>query len=261
MADPQITLKDYQVKAPDGTVVAFKGPANMSDDQVVLRAQQEYAFHAGKIPQTFAQGFTADPGFRSATSAILGGAAAASGSAPLMAVAPMTARAIQQGAEHATGLNPDAPTLGDVAQDAAVGAVAAYGPALISKAARGFAASTVAHQLPNGQWVKGISGSGILPWAVRTGGEATTAVMDSPVGQAVEAATPQAVGRTVGEVTSQAADTAARLRAGVSKEDFQLLMDNINNGMAPSTAAKVVAGKDQSMIGKLMTLYMRSRLK
>jgi hypothetical protein len=76
-----------------------------------------------------------------------------------------------------------------------------------------------------------------------------------------ERATPTAVGGAAARDAKTIGDTVARVRAGVSAEDLDLMIKQVKTGMPPSTAAKVISGGDPGLMSKLMTLYMRSRMK
>lgn len=251
----------YSVKFPDGHVEKFTGPDSMSDVDVQNRAIQERAFAEGHIPTTFFQGAKQSAGETIAdNSGKIGTAVSLAGGLAwqpeVVAAGPLVGRATKAVGETISG-RPVTPTsASELAVLGAEGVAAAYGPEMIAKGVRGLSASTVPHQLPSGQWVQGLKGTGVVPWAVRTGAESV-----QPVAGALESATPTAVGQAFAKDIKTITDEAVRMKAGVSQDDLKLLLDNIANGMKPSTAAKIVSDNDPKLFGKLMTLYMRSRLR
>ncbi len=229
-----IDLTDYHVETPDGQTVTFRGPSSMSDDQVKLRAQQEAAFKSGRIPTTFTQGAAGSVADQSGdVGKVIGLAGAAAGQPEVVAAAPLVGRAIKSGAEYVAG-RPVTPTsTSEVAGLAAQGAVAGYGPQVAGKLLKGFAGSTVAHQLPSGQWVKGVSGHGILPWGVRTAGELA--------------------GKVAPAITTPAAKVAfaAAVTAAIDQTSQQ-----VASGVSPSKAAMDASGGNPSIFAAIMSHFM-----
>ncbi len=253
---PQTT---YSVKFPDGHVQQFSGPDSMSDVDVQNRAIQERAFAEDKIPSTFYQGAKksvgetiADSSGKIGTAVSLAGGLA--GQPEIVAAGPLVGRAVKAGGEALAGRDITPTSASELGMLGAEGAVAAYGPALVAKSLRGLGAATAPHQLPNGTWVPGLKGTGAVPWAIRTAGEAV-----EPVAAGLEKITPEAVGSAAAADVKMLAEKVALARTGVSADDYKLMMDSIAKGMRPATAIKVVSNGDPSMFGKLMTLYMRSR--
>lgn len=229
-----VSLTDYDVTTPDGTAVKFRGPSDMSDDQVKLRAQQEAAFKTGKIPTTFTQGAAgsiADDSKNVGTVVGLGGALA--GQPEVVAAAPLIGRAVKAGAEYVAGRPVTPPDIGELAGLAAQGAVAGYGPQVAGKLLQGFAGSTVAHQLPNGSWVKGASGSGVLPWAVRTAGEVAGKVAPAITTPAAKVGFAAAVTAAIGQTSAAVAQ-----------------------GVPPSKAAMDASGGNPSIFAAIMSHFM-----
>lgn len=166
-------MPTYSVKFPDGVVQEFEGPAGMSELDAYQRAKQERDVGSGKIQTTFTGGalkaLGKDP---RTTQALMTGIGLIPGLEPIAAAAPIASRLAQYGTEKATGETPEELNGLDIAERIGEGALAGYGPSKVSNAAEALAKSTVAHQLPSGQWVKGITGHGILPWAAREGAQA-----------------------------------------------------------------------------------------
>lgn len=246
-------MPNYEVKLPDGSVERFAGP-EMSDADAYQHAVQVQAFRNGQIPSTWWGGFGKALGEdKPTTQALLSGAALATGAPAALAAVPLAARAIEYGTKKVTGQNPDLPSKSEVATDVGTGLVSAYGPGLISSATKGLAGATVAHQSPiTGQWVKGVSGGGILPWAARTAGEAANAVMESPAGRLLTASQPGYLATGVGG----AAGTAG---AAATAEVIGKMRELVNAGDSPYTAAKKLAGGDQTQLQSLLSLWMRAK--
>jgi hypothetical protein len=143
------------------------------------------------------------------------------------------------------------PSLSSAIPDAVIGAAQAYGPQVAAKWLGAFAKTTVPHTSPiTGQFVPGVKGSGIMPWAARTAGEVA-----NEVSGAVEKASPETIGRAVASVATDAKTTATLVRYGVSKEDFGLMKDAISNGFSPYGAAKSVAS-NPAQLQKLLSAWM-----
>lgn len=257
-------MPKYTIKFPDGHVQQFSGP-DMKDEDVWTRAVQERAIDEGRIPTTWwggaAKALGEDP---QTTRALISGVGYATGQPEIVAAAPLAARGIQYATQRATGQNPATPAPQELGLLAAEGAITGYGPGVAAKGARTLAEKTVAHQLPNGQWVAGVKGAGVMPWAVRTAGELSGGIADK-----VEMVTPQAVGQTVRELLPVAATAAAiglsnsgeNNPGGNPVEDLKLLDAAVARGAGPATAAREIAQGDAKRFSTLMTLYMRSRLR
>lgn len=238
----------YSVKFPDGHVQTFNGPDSMSDVDVQNRAIQERSFAEDKIPSTFYQGakqsvgdtLAADSG-KVGTAVSLAGALA--GQPAIVAAGPLVGRAVKAGGESMAGRTVTPTSASELGTLGAEGVVSAYGPAVVASGLRGFAQAAPA-----------IRGHGLMPWAVKTAGQAA-----APVAEAVESATPQTIGSAFGADAKTVGDTVARVSRGVSAEDLQLVMDQIAAGTRPSTAIKIVAAGDPKLFGNLMTLYLRAR--
>lgn len=245
-----VEIKDYKVQSPDGTVIAFRGPSDMTDEQKILRAQQEYAVQTGKIPTTFSQGARQSAGETLADqskplSAAIGLTGVVTGQPEVVAAAPLVGRAIQAGGEALSG-RPITPTsMPEVATLGAEGLFAAYGPQYVSKGLDTLASKTVAHQLANGQWVAGIKGSGVMPWAIRTAGEFANTGSNAlhSASQAI-AAVPSIMG------LSQSGDAL--------QADLGTLRDAIHAGATPTQAAAQLAKGDPSRFAQLVTAYSQS---
>ena len=185
----------YRVQAPDGTVVEFSGPPDMTDDQKILRAQQEYKFKTGAIPTTERGGQIQSVGDTLANNSdaigtAIGLGGVVSGLPPVVAAAPAMGRAIKAGGQYISGRKIDVPSPAEMGVLAAEGALAGYGPVLGEK----FAASTVAHPSSiTGNYVKGATGSGVMPWAVRTAGEAAHAAANSPLARSAAYLVPDQI--------------------------------------------------------------------
>lgn len=184
----------YQVQAPDGSVVEFHGPPGMSDDQIVMRAQQEYGVKTGSIPTTFSGGVQQSVGdtladHSSALGTAIGLGGVVAGMPPVVAAAPAIGRAIKAGGQYIAGRKIETPSVPEMGVLAAEGAFAGYGPEVLGA----FAKSTVPHVSPlTGQYIKGISGSGVPAWAGRTAGEAAHA-MTGPGWRAAALAVPDQI--------------------------------------------------------------------
>ncbi len=254
---PQTT---YSVKFPDGHVQQFSGPDSMSDVDVQNRAIQERSFAEDKIPSTFYQGAKksvgetiADQSGKIGTAVSLAGGLA--GQPEIVAAGPLVGRAVKAGGEALAGRDITPTSASELGMLGVEGAAAAYGPALAGKALKGLSTVTAPHQLADGRWVVGLKGSGVLPWAGRTIGEAA-----GVAGEAVEQATPKAIGAAFGKDLKSITDAAVRLKTGASPEDIKVLTDAMNvEGMSPSAVAQILSKNDKGLFGKLMTLYMRSR--
>lgn len=184
--------KTWTVKAPDGTPVSFVGPTNMTDEQVIQRARQEYAIKTGSIPTTEGAGQIQSIGDTlAAHGSDLGTAVGLTGAVtanPLLtAASPAIGRAIKASGQYIAGRKVDAPTGPEVAALAGEGALAGYGPVMAEK----FAASTVPHVSSiSGNYVRGMAGSGFWPWAVRSAGEAAHAAAQSPLARSAAVVMP-----------------------------------------------------------------------
>ena len=224
----------------------------MSDEQVRMRAAQEYAFKTGKIPTTKAGGATQSAGDTLAThskavGAVVGGAGVLTGNPLVVAAAPMVGRGVQAAGEYLAGRPVTRPSAGEVAVLAGEGVLAGYAPLLAEKALTGFAKTTVPHISPiSGKYVPGLKGSGAGPWAGRAAAEAAQGVADKlhSVSKAV-ATVPSAI------AVSQSADQLA--------EDFKVLQIFIASGKNPAQAAAQIANGNPKRFGALMTAYMQSR--
>lgn len=244
-------LTDFDVTAPDGSTITFRGPSSMSDEQVRMRAAQEWAFKTGKIPTTYGGGVKQSVGETLADqskpiAAAAGLTGVVTGQPELVAAAPLAGRAVQAAGEYIAG-RPITPTsASEIATLAGEGAIAGYGPQVAAKSLEWAAARTVPHQLPSGQWVKGIKGEGVMPWAVRTAGEAASAVADKLHGASKGlAAMPSAV------ALSQSGEAL--------KADLQTLMTAVESGTSPAQAAAKIAKGNPRRFGQLMTAYVQAR--
>lgn len=229
-----ISLTDYEVPSPDGGVIKFRGPSDMSDDAVRLRANQEHAIQSGQIPTTFTQGAAGSIADDSKDiGSVLGLAGALTGQPEVVAAAPLVGRGVKAIAERVAG-RPVTPTdIGELGGLAAEGAVAGYGPQVAGKALEGLAGSTVAHQLPSGQWVKGVTGHGFWPWAIRTAGE------------------------VAGSVAPAVKAPAAKVGFAAALSAAQSAMER---GTPPSKAALDASQGDPSVFGQIMATVMKSRM-
>jgi hypothetical protein len=231
-----VDLTDYEVTAPDGSTVKFRGPSSMSDDQVKMRAQQEWGFKTGKIPTTRGAGIKqsigetiADNSGKVGTAVGLTGAllGATPVGAPLMAASPLIARGTQALGEKIAGRPITPTTPAELAVLGAEGAAGAYGPALIARSGSALTRALAA-----------IPGT-TLPQALAKG---SAEAVGPAVTKIAARVTPQAIGEAAAVNANEAMKFATRLRYGVSAEDAKLLMDNINNGMMPRAAAKAIGG-------------------
>lgn len=248
---PESITKTWSVTAPDGTDISFSGPKDMTPDAVIQRAQQEYAFKTGKIPTTYEEGRNRSIGETLADqskpiSAAIGLTGAVTGQPEVVAAAPLAGRAIKAAGEYVAG-RPITPTsAGEVATLAAEGAVAGYGPQAVSKGLEWGASRVLAHQLPSGQWVKGIQGSGVMPWAIRTAGEAAGNISNALYkGSKAFAAIPSAVN------ISESTDVLAG--------DLKTMMDAVRSGSSPSVAASKLANGNPQKYVALMTSYTQAQ--
>jgi hypothetical protein len=177
-------MADYTVKFPDGTEQKLTGlPANMSDADIYRKAVQEKGVAEGRIQTTFAGGAAKALGEDPVTTgALIGGAGVLTGGvapaagAAITASAPLAARLTQFLTQKHTGQNPEPPSGLELGALGALGVAGSYGPEAVTGALSGLAGKTVAHQLPaTGQWVPGLKGSGVIPWAIREGSQAAAA--------------------------------------------------------------------------------------
>lgn len=236
---------------PDGKTQTFRGPSTMTDAEIYARAQQERAFAERRIPSTFREGATQSIGRTiadnsSAIGGVISGAGMLAGQPEIVAAGPLAGRAIKAGGQYLAGQPVTTPSLPEVAVLAGEGVAGAYLPRAI--ASSGGALTNAIRAMPNTT----------LPQALAKG---TVEAAGPTIAKVAASATPAAVGEAVAADAKLIGDTMARVKAGVTKEDLELLLANIKNGMAPSTAAKVVSGGNPSQMSKLMTLYMRSRLR
>lgn len=250
------TLEEFDVKFPDGKIQTFRGPSTMTEDQILQRAAQERAFAEKRIPTTYREGVRQgvgqtliDKSGMVGTGVGLVGALA--GQPEVVAASPFIGRATKTLGERMSGQPLTTPSLPEAATLAAEGAVGGYGPKYAGQALRAYASEAAAVRPSAG-------GHGLLPWnfLIRMGGRAAT-----PAAEMVEQATPKAINAAVRADVKALTDTAARVRAGVSVDDLKLLADNINNGMNPATAARIVANGDKTLANNLLKLYMRSRMR
>lgn len=245
------TIQTFTVTFPDGTAQTFKGPSSMSDADVWARAQQERAFAEKKIPTTFAEGARQSAGETLADNSKLVGAGIGlagtlTGQPEVVAAAPLIGRATQAAGEAVAG-RPMTPTsAAEVAQLGAEGVAAGYGPQIIAKGGDWLAARTMAHQLPNGQWVQGVKGSGAMPWAIRTAGEAAGSIANGLHSASQAIATAPSVA-----AVAQSTDAL--------KSDLQTLQAAIAAGGNPSSTALKISGGNPAKFSALMTAYMQSR--
>lgn len=241
-------LTTYSVKFPDGHVQAFSGPDTMSDVDVQNRAIQERAFAEDKIPSSFYQGAkksigetVADNAGAIGTTVSLAGGLA--GQPAVVAAGPMVGRSVKAMGEKIAGRDVTPTSASELGMLGLEGAAAGYGPSLVGKGLRavaGEAATLRPGTLTNA--------------AGRLAGKAA-----APLADAADAVTPEAVGAAAAQDVKALAERVALARAGVSADDYKLMLDSIEKGMKPSTAIKVVSAGDPKLFGKLMTLYMRSR--
>lgn len=170
-------MPKYTVKLVDGTSQSFSSDANLTDEDAYQRAIQEQGISSGHIPTTFRQGFLKAAGEDpSVTGPLLAAGGMATGTAPLVAAAPALAQLIKAAVQKGTG-DPVTVSPTDVGIAGAEGVAAGYGPQAILSTADSLAASTLPHQI-NGKWVKGLTGSGIMPWAAREGAQGAKFVAD-----------------------------------------------------------------------------------
>ena len=179
-----IPLTDYEVTSPDGSIVKFRGPSDLSDEQVAQRAKQEAGFQSGRIPSTFRAGAIQSAGETladksKAVGAGVGLAGALFAQPEVVAAAPAIGRATQALGEYISGRKISPTSVPEVAMLAGEGALAGYGPRLAAGAMDSLASKTIPHQLANGRWIEGVKGKGVLPWAVRTMGEYAGAAGDA----------------------------------------------------------------------------------
>lgn len=185
----------HRAQAPDGSIIEFLGPPDMTDDQVLQRAQQEYAVKTGAIPTTYRGGVQQSAGDTLAAHGsdlgmALGLGGAVTGQPEITAAAPMVGRAIKAGGQYLAGRKVDVPSTSELAVLAGEGALAGYGPRVLEN----FAQTTVAHPSSiTGNYVKGVSGSGVTDWMARTAGEAAHAVAKSPMARSALVALPAQV--------------------------------------------------------------------
>jgi hypothetical protein len=246
-----IDLTDYEVKTPDGQTVTFRGPSSMTDDQVKTRAQQEAAFKSGKIPTTFAGGARQSAGATLADQSKLAGAGVGlagvlTAQPEVVAAAPMIGRALQAGGEALAG-RPLTPTsTAEMATLAGEGAVAGYGPQVVSQGLESLAGKTLAHQAASGQWVAGVKGHGVIPWAIRTCGEDAKTAAD-------------ALHASSKAIAALPAVQAITQSGPAIQDDVATLMTAIRSGANPAQTAAAISKGDPKKFGALMTAYMQAR--
>ncbi len=246
-------MADYEVTFPDGHVEKFNGPTGMSQLDQQNRAIQERGVAEGKIPTTFWGGVVKGGGAGSVVEPVVQAAGTVTGNPAIIAAAPLAKRTADYAAQTLMGQHPDMPSAGDIASDVAVGAVTGYGPSVASKALKGLAGTTVAHVSPvSGSFVKGATGHGILPWAVRTAGEGAQALAEQ-----ADKVTPEAVGKTSSELFEFMKQEATKAASGVKGSEVDMMRGLVKQGFKPSTAASIVASKDPTKISALLKLYLR----
>jgi hypothetical protein len=243
---------EYEVTFPDGHVQKFTGPSGMSQQDQQMRAIQERSFGEGRIPTTWFGGASKALGEDKATTqALISGVGYATGQPEIVAAAPAAARGIQYLTQRATGQNPSAPSASQIGGDIVVGAAQAYGGKVVDALKAG-AASTVAHQSPlTGQWVRGIAGHGVMPWAVRTAGEAANAVANSPIGRFVQATQPRYLATGVGGGAALGISAAAPLLAQMK--------ELMSSGKSAYSAAMEVSQGDSAKAQALLGAWARTR--
>lgn len=228
----------YTVTFPDGNTVSFSGPDSMSDLDVQTRAIQERGFKDGKIPTSWLSGAAKQLGTEKGTTgaAITGLGIMAGGpiGAAVVAGAPLAAEAIKYGT---TG---EKPSTADLATDAAMGALTLT-PAAFAKVG-----GTIASEVAN-------TTGGTLPQALAKAGGKIVA----PIAADADMLTTQAVNKTGSEIWEAMKQSAIRLKSGVTAEDVDLMRASVKQGFKPSTAARIVAGKDSWKMPALMNLYWR----
>ncbi len=166
----------------------------MTDDQQIQRAQQEYGVKTGAIPTNYEGGRNqsvgdtlAEHGGDVGTAIGLTGALLAQ--PEITALAPFAGRALKAGGQYLAGRKVETPSIPEVAGLTAESVIGAGAPKVLNA----FARSTVPHVSPlTGQFIKGISGSGVPAWAGRTAGEAAHA-MTGPTGRAAAFALPDQI--------------------------------------------------------------------
>jgi len=148
----------YTVDFPDGHSQTFEGPPGMSDADLVQRAQQERKFAGGDIATSFAGGATRhlledEPG---AVNALLGGAATATGLAPVMAAVPAATRGLKALSQLIATGRADPTSPGELAGIAAEGAAMGYGGQALAAGARkvGLTKDAIVGGLP--KWVRAL---------------------------------------------------------------------------------------------------------
>lgn len=231
----------YTVKFPDGHSIEFESPADLSDNDAWQRAVQERAINEGKIATTWWQG-AAPPAAKALTQAALVGGGLASGQTHAIAAAPLAGRAAESAARKLTGLSADLPSPMETASLVGAGLLA-YGPGIVSKGIGKAAEATTR-----------IEGTGYGPWQVKEFGNVGRAAVE-----AYEKASPsKAVTSAVSAAKTGVADAqeyVLRTKLGVSADDLALLREHIKLGMKPTTAARIVGGRDPNKMASLLRLY------
>lgn len=252
---PAAKVIPYTVTFPDGHEQKFSGPADMTDEAVYQRAQQERSFSDGKIPTTFAGGAAKELGNDPDTMSALiagaglatGGVAPAAGTA-MMAAAPTLARGLKYATQKMTGQEPTPISMTDIAKSVAA-PIAAYAPGAI--AASGKALEGAVSRLPV---------AGLPSWAVKESAPAVEGVANA-IGKVAPPSMMQTisdVGSKVGDLATSGASAAARAGTGVTPDDLALLKGLLDNGMNRQAAIRIISQGDPTMATTLTRMLTMS---
>ncbi len=243
MADP------YSVTFPDGHVQSFDGPKDMTDSEVMARALQERGVAEGRIQTTWFGGAGKALGEDSKTTgALMTGAGMLTGTAPVVAAAPLVSRWIQYATQKMTGQNPETPSIGEQAVLGATGLAGAYGPKVLSGSGSIL-----------GQEAANLPGNTVPQAAMKVG-----ARLLAPVADQAQLVTPEAVGSTTADLAALAAKlpkqislAVERTGAGITAEDYALMRHTVSQGLSPYAAAKAVTSGNAKQLGTLLKLYLK----
>lgn len=242
-------MPNYTITFPDGYVQKFSG-VEMNDTDAFARATQERAMTEGRVQTTWFGGAAKQMGTeKAANSALLTAGAPIAVAAGLptgvvtgaVALAPLAATWLNYATKRFTGEKPDKPSLSEQAVDVGVGAVSAFGPGLVGQTGRVI-----------GQEVSRLPGTSVPQAAARIVARGAPEVSD-----AANMLTPKAIVSTLKEAVEALKQAGTRVSSGTSADEVNLMRESVKKGMAPITAARIIASGSATKANALMKLYLR----